>query len=169
MRRGNGDRAWIQESSLFSSDSAAMYVVIGLMGTANGLLAGVVGYFVDVTLLNLHAAVWLFLLSWAVTTSYLSYKRVPSGVLAVGLYFIGLLVLLHPVVIYVPRLVAATDASGATSANLLIEGWRGIFIWGSTAGVLALVITFVSRLLKRHADDVLRRRRRYNLWSDSDD
>lgn len=146
-----------------------MYVVIGLMGILNGLLAGAVGYFVDVTVLNLHAAVWMFLVAWAATTSYLSYKRVPSGVLAVGLHFVGLFVLLQPVVLYGPMFFAATDAAGPDRTRLLIDSWRGIFSWGFTAGVLALAITVVSRFLERHAKQVLRRRYKDHVWRNRND
>lgn len=146
-----------------------MYVLIGLMGAINGLLAGVVGYVIDATFLNLHAAVWAFLIAWATTTSYLSYKRVPSGVVAVGLYFVGLFVLLQPVAIYGPLLAAAADTSGITRAQLLIDGWRGVLSWGVTAGALAVAIALVSQLLKRHAKRVVSRRRTRNLWHGRDD
>lgn len=169
MRGGSEMPGWLAASSLFTEDSAVMYVVVGLMGATNGLLAGAVGYFIDVTLLNLHAAVWLFLVGWATTTAYLSYKRVPSGVLAVGLYFVGLFVLLQPIVIYGPLLAGASEASGTTRAQLLLEGWQGIVWWGALAGVLAIAIMFTSRLLTRHARAVVNRRIRTNIWQDADD
>ncbi|MFB6172531.1 MAG: hypothetical protein ABEJ23_08340 [Haloarculaceae archaeon] len=166
MSRGGG--RW-RQSSLFTSDSALMYVVIGLVGLLDGLLAGAVGYFVDLTFLHLHAAVWLFLISWAATTAYLSYERVPSGVLAVGLYFAGLFVLLQPVVIYGPSLVAATRSSGVNSARHLVASWQGILVWGVIAGGLALAIGIVSRLLRRHADSVVRSRYKLDRWNGQDD
>lgn len=169
MRGETDTPGWIAESSLFTEDSAVMYVVVGLMGATNGLLAGAVGYFIDMTVLNMHAAIWLFLLGWAVTTAYLSYKRVPSGVLAVGLYFIGLFVLLQPIVIYGPLLAEASKASGTARAQLLIDGWQGILWWGLLAGVLAIAIMFTSRLLKRHARQVVSRRVTSNLWHEADD
>lgn len=169
MHGGSDLPGGLAASSLFTEDSAMMYVVVGFMGTTNGLLAGAVGYFLDVTVLNLHAAVWLFLLGWAGTTAYLSYKRVPSGVLAVGLYFIGLFVLLQPIAIYGPLLAKAGEASGMTRAQLLIDSWQGIIWWGALAGVLALAIMFTSRLLTRHARAVVSRRIRTNVWHDADD
>jgi hypothetical protein len=128
------------------------------MGTINGLFAGGVGYYLDTTVLNLHAAVWLFLLGWVGTTTYLSYKRVPSGVLSVGLYFIALFVFLQPIIAYGSELAAAGQASGTTPAHLMLTSWQGILTWGVLSGVLALTIMFVSRLLNRHAQRVVSRR-----------
>lgn len=169
MRRRSGVSVWEGDSLLFTEDSALMYVMVGLMGAMNGVLAGAVGYFIDATVLNLHAAIWLFLIGWALTTTYLSYKRVPSGVLAVGLYFIGLFVLLQPIVIYGPLLATTGGGSGMTDARLLLTTWQGIFKWGLLSGVLALAIMFTSRLLNRHARRVVRRRLKRNVWQDADD
>lgn len=169
MDGGTDKPRWIAESSLFTEDSAMMYVVVGLMGTTNGVLAGAVGYFIDMTVLNLHAAIWFFLLGWATTTAYLSYKRVPSSVLAVGLYFIGLFVLLQPIVIYGPLVAKAGETSGTAQTQLLIDGWQGILWWGAIAGVLALAIMFTSRLLKRHARRVISRRMKSDPWHNADD
>jgi hypothetical protein len=168
--RGDSELPWgLADSSLVTDDSAMMYVVVGGMGATNGLLAGAVGYYLDMSLLNLHAAVWLFLVVWAATTGYLSYKRVPSGVLAVGLYFVGLFVLLQPIVIYGPLLAAASETTGTTRTQLLLESWQGIIWWGTLAGGLAIVIMFASRLLTRHARAVVRRQTRANIWQDADD
>lgn len=148
------------QSSFLTDDTALMYAVIGVMGTVNGLHAGVVGYYIDTSILKLHAAIWLFLIGWAVSTAYLSYKRVPSGVVAVGLYFVSLVLVLHPVVIYGPLLVAAKDAPAPERAQLLVHGWQGILTWGVVAGGLAIAIVFSSRLFERRARRVLLRRRR---------
>jgi len=169
MQGGTDMPGRLAASSLVTEDSAVMYVLVGFMGATNGLLAGAVGYFLDVTVLNLHAAVWLFLVGWAITTAYLSYQRVPSGVLAVGLYFIGLFVLLQPIAIYGPLLAAASEASGMKGAQLLLEGWQGIVWSGALAGVLAIAIMFASRLLNRHARQAVSRRIRTNVWQEADD
>jgi len=157
----------MSKSVLFTDEPALMYVLIGVMGATNGLLAGVVGYYVDATFLNLHAAVWAFLLVWAATTGYLSYERVPSGVLAVGLYFVVLFVLLQPLAVYGPALAAATGEAGVSDPAALSNGFQGLAVWGATAGILALALTAVSRLLKRRAEHVLGRRQRRRLrWQD---
>lgn len=151
-------------SSLVTGDSVAMYVVIGLMGTFNGSLAGAVGYALDTTVLGLHTGIWAFLVTWVVTTGYLSYKRVPSEALAAGADLLVLLVLLQPVALYGPTLVAATGTGGAAGSSLLVEGWRG-FVGGSVAaGTAALVIRFVRRYLAHRATRALHRRRKPDLW-----
>lgn len=167
MRGGANLPKWLTASSLFTEGSAVMYVVVGLMGATNGLLAAV-GYFLDVSILNLHAAGWLVLLGWAGTTAYLSYKRVSSGGLAVGLYFLGLFVLLQPIAIYGP-LLTADATSGMTRAQLLIDSWQGIIWWGAFGGVLALAILFTSRLLTRDARQNITRRTRQNGLHETDD
>lgn len=169
MRDESGPPGWIRDSSLFTEAPVVMYVAVGLMGTINGLFAGGVGYYLDTTVLNLHAAVWLFLLGWIGTTTYLSYKRVPSGVLAVGLYFIALFVFLQPIMAYGSELTAAGQASGTTRAHLMLTSWQGILTWGVLSGVLALTIMFVSRLLNRHAQRVVSRRLKRDMRQDTND
>lgn len=168
MGEGSDTPAWIQDSSLFTEDSALMYVVVGLMGTINGVLAGGVGYFIDAVVFNLHAAIWLFLLGWVGTTTYLSYRRVPSGVLAVGMYFIALFVVLQPIVVYGPQLAAADQGAGGARTALLLTSWQGIFKWGLLSGVFALAVMFISRLLNRRARRVVSRRLRRDFRQDTE-
>lgn len=160
------DPDWLARSSLFTGGSSLTYVLIAGLGVTNGLLAGVIGYVVDQTVLNLHTAVWSFLIAWAATTAYLSYKRVASGVLATGLYFFVGFVLLQPIVIFGPVLAEASGLSGYERTRALIEGWSGIFVWGLSAGVVALCTTFVRRLLLRRARRVRRERRRRDIVFD---
>ena len=160
MLGDRGDPDWLAESSLFAGDSSLTYVLIAGLGVTNGLLAGVIGYVLDHTVLNLHTAVWSFLIAWAATTAYLSYKRVASGVLATGLYFLSVFVLLQPIAIFGPILIGASGLSGYERTRVLIEGWSGILVWGVSAGVVALCITFVRRLLLRRARRIRRERQR---------
>jgi len=102
MRGNRGVPDWIAESSPFTGDSSLTHVLIAALGVTNGLLAGAVGYALDRTVLNLHTAVWAFLIVWAATTAYLSYKRVASGVVATGLFSLAVFVLLQPLAVFGP-------------------------------------------------------------------
>lgn len=161
-----GAPEWLTRSSLFTEDSSLTYVLIAGLGVMNGLLAGVIGYALDQTVLNLHTTVWSFLIAWAATTAYLSYKRVASGVLATGLYFLLVFVLLQPVAVFGPILAAGSGPSDYERTRALIEGWNGILVWGVVAGVVALCTTFVRRLLLRRARRVRGRRRRDVTFDD---
>jgi hypothetical protein len=164
MSRSDVASTRVVGSSLVTGDSVAMYVVIGLMGTINGSLAGAVGYALDSTALGLHTGVWAFLVTWVVTTGYLSYKRVPSEVLAAGADLLVLLVLLQPVALYGPTLVAATGTDGAAGSRLLVEGWRALVGGSVAAGATALVIRFVRGYFRHRAIRILHRRRKPDLW-----
>lgn len=161
-----GTPEWLTRSSLFTGDSSLTYVLIAGLGVMNGLLAGVIGYALDQTVLNLHTTVWSFLIAWAATTAYLSYKRVASGVLATGLYFLLVFVLLQPVAVFGPILAAGSGLSGYERTRALIEGWNGILVWGVVTGAVALCTTFVRRLLLRRARRVRGRRRRDVTFDD---
>lgn len=163
MSRKQGGIERVKESALFNTESALIYVVIGVEGSMIGFLAGSIGYFSGVTFLNLHAAIWLFLITWAASVSYLSYQRVPSGALGVGLYFIGIFVLLQPLAVFGPVLAEASSASVPLRSQLLSDGAGNIFTWGLASGVLGAATIFVGRLLSRRADRIQNREMRHQV------
>lgn len=136
-------------SALLSPASARLYVTIALAAFVNGLLASLLANVVNQTFFGLAAEMWAFLVVWAVTTVYFSYKRAPSGVLGAGLYLLAVLVLLLPVTTYGSLVVAGLRTSDTLDAKLLLEGMRGLVTWGVVAAFVSIVAMRLSRWLTR--------------------
>lgn len=144
-------------SSLVDSPSAGMYAAIWTMGTLSGVLAAWAATVIDVVWLNLPVSVWAFLVVWASTTAWLSYRRVPSGVLARGLAFVAALVVLVPFVVFGPRLASALDAGRGLDVGAVSGGFYGLLAWGALAGVASIAAFALSRRLSNRAARLRRR------------
>lgn len=144
-------------SSLLVESPSATFVAIGVGAFLNGAMAGWVAQVFDQTYFNLRVEVWAFLVVWAATTAYFSYRRIPSGVVGVSLYVLGIFIVLVPIAEYAPLIVTAMHGSGGFDTTLFIEGVTGLLTWGTVAGITAAVVAFVSKRLTRRADRIYRR------------
>ena len=142
--------------ALLESPSPGMYAAVWTMGCLSGLLAGWAGTVVDAVWLNLPVAVWAFLVVWASSAAVLSYRRVPTGVVAAGLHIGAVFVVLVPVSVYGPRVLAVMQ-SGYFDGGSLSAELTALLTWGVVAGGVAALAVFVSNRLSRRVD---RRRRR---------
>lgn len=132
------------DSSFLTPDSPRMYLAIAVMGLVVGLLAGWVSLAFDIVFLNLHAAIWVFLIVWAGATAYFSYKNSPSGVVATGLYLVAILIVLGPFATFLPAL-----SQQGTSNAQTVQGMIGLFVWASVSGLLAVVFAGLARHFQR--------------------
>lgn len=144
-------------SSLLHDSPSLMYVTIWGMGCLSGLLAGVLASTIPGVWFNLPTEVWGFLVVWAASTAYYSYRRVPSGVVASGLYVSAVFLALLPITTYVP-VVVASQSGQAIDASVLLDATVDFLQWGVLAGLLAALAVFLSRRLTRRADRLYRRR-----------
>lgn len=146
-------------SALVQRDSAWMYVAIWVSGTVNGVVASWIAFNFDIVILNLHAAIWTFLVVWAATTTYVSYKHVPSGALATGLIFGAVIVFLIPFLYYGPVIIQAHQESVGPRGPLLLEGFQGLIMTSILGGSVAFLLGATGVYLRRRARHVERRTR----------
>ena len=78
-------------------------------------------------------------------------KPITTKAVAGGLYYTALLLILVPVLFYVPNIVGPTPA-GAEGAGMFIGSILGLFIWGFVFLVIALVVAGVGYLVNKRAD-----------------
>lgn len=156
------------ESALLYPASGRMYASIGVLGVLNGILAGFLVLRVDVVLLNLHVSIWIFLVVWAATTSYFSYHRLATGVLASGLYCLAWLVLLAPFAYFGPLIADVQNYSLSEQGQRLLESFTGLVVWGVVGGVLALVLSGVGIYFRRRYHRRLSRRRKDGIKAEID-
>lgn len=156
------------DSVLVSPASMWMYTTIGALGVLNGILAGFLVLRVDVVLLNLHASVWMFLIVWAATTAYFSYRRLASGVIASGLYVLAWLVFLAPFAYFGPLLAESQSYALGERGQRLLEAFSGLFMWGLAGGVLALVLAGLAIYFRRRTNRLLSRKRKQAIRMTTD-
>lgn len=93
---GGTDWKPLSVTRLFRVHSGPMLVTIFGTATVAAVAAAWVTLRAPVELLNLHAAVWTFVVAWAALVGYFSYARLPSTVVGSGLCVVGLAVALRP-------------------------------------------------------------------------
>lgn len=156
------------DSALLAPASLWMYAAIGALGVLNGVLAGFLVLRVDIVLLNLHASVWMFLIVWAASTAYFSYRRLASGVIATGLYVLAWLVFLAPFAYFGPLLAEAQTYALGERGQHLLEAFSGLFMWGLAGGALALILTGLAIYFRRRTKRLLSRRRKVGARAQAD-
>lgn len=156
------------QSSLLVPDSAVMYITIATMGVLAGVAGGFLVLNTEIVFLNLHAAIWMFLIVWAGSTAYFSYRRVPSGVLAAGLFLLAWLIFLGPFGYYGPFLAEAQNFALNERGQQLRQAFSNLFGWGLAGGVLALTLGGLAMYFRRRRDRILSRRRKRRARRDID-
>lgn len=133
--------------------------VLGVAAAA-GVLAASVASVLDGAAFNLHAGVWAFLVVWAATTGYLSFRESPSGVLADGTRFLAPLVALVPLANLGPVLVGTGDSAGASAAAGLAAAGSALLVQAAVALVVAGLLLALGRRFSRRAERTGRRHTR---------
>lgn len=104
---------------------------------------------------NLGLALPAFLLLWAGATYYLYQKPIPSAVIGSGLWITALVMLLTPVLFYLPVILGDGAGESAEAAGAFVGGILGLIIWGIVFAVVAVVVAAIGWAFKRRANNKL--------------
>lgn len=160
-----GSRKQTQPSvtELFRAHSMPMLGTIFAISILAGLFGGWATVNLQFGLANLHASIWTFLLVWAGMVGYTAYKRVPSGVIGMGLYVMGVFVLVKPVTWFVPQYLSQRQASEQV---LAVQSIASLIVWGLVFFVLAAILFAVGNYFRARAESTVYRlaRRGLRTW-----
>lgn len=125
-------------------DSWSVFVTAVLLGL-------IIGGFAAWATANLGVAPWAFLIGLVGGTWYLNKKRIPSEVTGSGLYITALVMILTPILFYLPNIVGMEEVQTAEEAGMAIGSVLGLLIWGFVFFLLAIVTGGVGYGFKRRA------------------
>lgn len=103
-------------------------------------------------------AVYAFFTGFLVATVYLYRKPIPSAAVSMGLYVLALELLLTPVLIYIPTILAGGEGEGVEAAGTFIGSIAGLFIWGFVFLIVAIVVAALGWFSGRRAKKKLAQR-----------
>jgi hypothetical protein len=138
-----------------------LLLVVGT-ATLDGLLAAWLALPFDRTVLDLHVAVWAFLLVWAASLGYLVYARVPWDVLGLGLYLVAGVLVAKPTLMLGVHLDAVPGGLEGRRAAVAAVG--DLFLWELVAVVAAVALVLVGRWLRVRGERVRERRARQRAY-----
>lgn len=130
--------------SRLSRISWKMLVVSGVMGI---IIGGIAGW----ATLNLGIGSFAFLIGFVGATYYLYQKPIPSAAIGSGLYATALLLVLTPILFYLPMVFGAEEGTAA-GAGEFIGSLLGLLIWGFVFFLLALVVFVVGYFINKRAN-----------------
>lgn len=128
----------------FKPDSWPVFATAVLLGL-------IIGGFAAWATANLGVAPWAFLIGLVGGTWFLNKKRIPSEAAGSGLYITALLMILTPILFYVPNIVGMGEVQTAEDAGMAIGSVLGLVIWGFVFFLLAIVTGGVGYAFKRRA------------------
>lgn len=134
--------------SRISRISWKMLVVSGLMGL---IIGGIAGW----ATLNLGIGSVAFFVGFIGATYYLYQKPIPSAAIGSGLYATALLLVLTPVLFYLPMVFGAKEGTAA-GAGEFIGSLLGLLIWGFVFFLVALVVFVVGYFINKRANKKLK-------------
>lgn len=117
-----------------------------------GLIAGGLGAWATA---NLGISTGAFLVVTAVTVWYLLQQPIATAALGKGMYVSALLLILAPVLYYIPMVMRSSEAETAEGAGTFIGSLMGLVIWGFAFLLLGIVIGGVGYLINRRAQKKL--------------
>lgn len=133
--------------SRISRISWKMLVVSGLMGV---IIGGIAGW----ATLNLGIGSVAFFVVFLGTTYYLYQKPIPSAAIGSGLYATALLLVLTPILFYLPLVFGAEEGTAA-GAGEFIGSLLGLLIWGFVFFLVALVVFVLGYFVNKRANKKL--------------
>ena len=136
-----------ETSDIESANKKRINIKMALVAGAMGLLIG--GFAVWATI-NLGISTIAFLIGTGGGAYFLYQKDMPSEAVGSGLYITALVMILTPILFYLPNVVAEGDGS-AEAAGTFIGSILGLVIWGFVFLLLAIVTAAVGYFFKRRA------------------
>jgi CDP-diglyceride synthetase len=120
------------------------------MAITAGVLGLVIGGFAAWATANLGIAPIAFVVGLAGGGYFLYQKNMPSEAIGSGLYVTALLMVVTPLLFYLPVVVGG-GGNGAEEAGAFIGGVLGLVIWGFVFLLFAIVTGAVGYFFKRRA------------------
>ena len=111
----------------------------------------IIGGFAAWATANLGVAPWAFLVGLIGGTWFLNKKRLPSEAAGSGLYITALVMIVTPILFYVPNIVGMGEVQTAEEAGMAVGSVLGLVIWGFVFLLLAIVTGGVGYAFKRRA------------------
>lgn len=118
------------------------------------LIGGLVAW----ALANIGGSAIAFAVAAIVSGYYLYRKPLPSAVVGTGLYISAGLLVLTPVLFYVPVIFGPGSESGAEGAGAFIGGIAGLVIWGFAFFLVGIVLFVLGYFANRRAKNKLEKR-----------
>ncbi|MFB1064105.1 hypothetical protein [Natrinema sp. H-ect4] len=136
-------------------DSNGISWTMGITAAVMGLIIGGFGAWATS---NLGVALPVFVVLWAGATYYLYQKPIPSAAIGSGLWVTALVMLLTPVLFYLPVILEEGSGESAEAAGTFIGGILGLVIWGIAFAIGAIVVAAIGWAVKRRANTKLESR-----------
>lgn len=133
-------------------DSSGISWTVGITAAVMGLIIGGLGAWATS---NIGLALPVFFVLWAGGTYYLYQKPIPSAAIGSGLWVAALVMLLTPVLIYLPIILNGSSGESAEAAGTFIGGILGLIIWGIAFAIGAIVVAAIGWAFKRRASKKL--------------
>lgn len=134
------------------ADESRISWKMGITAAAMGLIIGGFGAWATS---NLGVAIPAFLVLWMGATYYLYQKPIPSAAIGSGLWVTALVMLLTPVLFYLPMILSDGAGESAEAAGTFIGGILGLIIWGFVFAIGAIVVAAIGWVFKRRANSKL--------------
>ncbi|HET7325508.1 MAG TPA: hypothetical protein VFJ06_14365 [Halococcus sp.] len=133
-----------EQSSERSGISWKMALTAGVMGL-------IIGAFAAWATLNLGIASVAFLVGLVGGGYYLYRKPIPSAAIGSGLYITALVMILTPLLFYIPSIFSSSEGEGAAAAGAFIGSVFGLVIWGFVFLLFAIVTAAIGYFFSRRA------------------
>ncbi|WP_306053074.1 hypothetical protein [Natronococcus wangiae] len=92
-----------------------------------------------------------FLAHWVGATYYLYQKPIPSAAIGSGLWITALVMLLTPVLFYLPVIIGEGAGESAEATGTFIGGILDLIIWEIAFAVGAIIVAAIGWAFKRRA------------------
>jgi hypothetical protein len=119
------------------------------MGITAGIMALIIGAFAAWATSTMGFAVIAFAIAAGGSTYFLYQKRIPSEAIGSGLYITALLMVLTPLLFYIPTIISSGEGEGAEAAGTFIGSVMGLVIWGFAFLLFAIVTAAIGYFFKR--------------------
>lgn len=117
------------------------------MAVTSVVMAAIIGFFSAWATGNMGVSGYAFLLAFTGGSYYLYNKNCPSEAIGSGLYITALLMVLTPILFYLPNLISEPET--VKSTGRFIGSFLGIFLWGFVFLVFGIVTAAVGYFFKK--------------------
>lgn len=125
------------------------------MGLTAGMMALIIGGFAAWATSTMGFAAIAFVIATVGSAYFLYQKRTPSEAIGSGLYITALLMILTPLLFYIPTIMSSGESEGAEAAGTFIGSIMGLVIWGFAFLLFAIVTAAIGYFFNRRAQKKL--------------
>jgi len=121
------------------------------IGVTAGVMALIIGGFAAWATSTMGGAPFAFVIAAVGSAYFLYQKRIPSEAIGSGLYITALLMILTPLLFYIPTILSSSEGEGAEAAGTFIGSIMGLVIWGFAFLLFGIVTAAVGYFFKRRS------------------